>query len=163
MRNLIFKKLFMSLFLICGVTMMLKAQDPKMIVELKSGILVEKELSNMSKLCVSGGDLSIVYVKLPQESYSTSEIKKIYFKNIASTASLDSELIKDTEVYLSPDFNTLIIESPKNTSVDIYALNGVKVMSDNITAGEARIDIMSLKEGFYIVKAGNHTTKICKR
>ena len=165
MKDFNLKRLVMLMFaFIFGSMLLIKSQEPKMIVELKNGNVVEKELQSLRRLSIESNNLSLVYNTQSQnEYYSPSEISKIYFTGLSASTGTEDELSDTLKVKLYLESDVLKVENAKNCQLYIYALNGTKVLSQYLTSSQESIDVSLLQNGFYIVKAGNYTTKISKR
>jgi len=50
------------------------------------------------------------------------------------------------------------LEVPENTQIDVYNINGVKMISCKSTVDITQINISSLGYGVYLVKIGNYKT-----
>ena len=74
-----------------------------------------------------------------------------------------SEMTSGIVIYPSLAHNTIHVESPRQGSLDIYNLNGQRVMSASLKEGGNEIDVTSLSEGVYCVIAnGQKGVKLVK-
>lgn len=70
---------------------------------------------------------------------------------------------KNTEVYPNPFINELIIETDDTQVVEVYNLAGQKVAQATTKKGRNVLQLSSLKQGVYILKANNQTYKVIKK
>ena len=117
-------------------------------------------LENLKQVTFSGTTVNIEQTDGTKSSTSMGNIGRIYFGDHSSIADINAQSGNLVE-YISND--EITINSEAGSTVAIYGLTGVQLLTRRIdTQGEA-ISIAGLPQGIYIVKANGRTTKIIKR
>ena len=58
-------------------------------------------------------------------------------------------------IYPNPVITTATISGAENTTIDVYNINGAKLLTQNVTSENQEIDFSSFSSGIYIVKINN--------
>ena len=58
-------------------------------------------------------------------------------------------------IYPNPVITTATISGTENTTIDVYNINGAKLLTQNVTSENQEIDFSSFSSGIYIVKINN--------
>ena len=159
------RKLVLAIMRMILTSSFLKADVTIMVIELKNGTIIEREIGALSRLVVENKDLSLVFKNSATENYSPADILKISFENVNLPSNLEDEISDKITVATTSDNSELIISnvSEANKEITIYALNGITVSKTLLNKGETRIDISSMVSGLYVVKIDGFTTKFLKR
>lgn len=80
--------------------------------------------------------------------YGDNYYLKIYY----STDNVDEVLAGEVGIYPNPTTGVFTIETANITNVDVYNLIGQKVMSAEMNADKANIDMTGFDTGIYMVK-----------
>lgn len=151
---------FLCLF--CGmINLPLHSQNFSLELKKWDGTGKSIALDNLRKITFSGTDVVFSYTAGSPENVPVSEIRKFMF---SSYTGLNSTLSSDIHVFPNPssDYITLSNLSDKNTTVELYTLSGMHVMSSVVFAGSDRIDVRRLSKGIYIIKVNNTVLKFTK-
>lgn len=131
-----------------------------MVVEMTDSNNQVVKLENLRQITFNGTTVNIEQTDGTKSSTSMGNIGRIYFGDHSSIADINAQsgnLVK----YISND--EIAIHSEAGSTVAIYGLTGVQLLTRRIdTQGEA-VSIAGLPQGIYIVKANGRTTKIIKR
>jgi hypothetical protein len=136
-------------------------------VRLKDGSLHTKELVTVQKITFSNNYLLLNYSGGLFDSYNIPQINKVYF-NAISTGSKTISLNNKPEsisVYPNPAKEILTIGNvPENRlKLLIYGIDGVLVFQTEIFMGENHVNVVSLKNGLYVLKINNQAFKFIKQ
>ena len=159
------RKMTTVLFSLMLSSAYLTAQVPVMIIEMKNGTKIEREITNVSRLAIDNNDLSLVFLSSAAETYNPADIEKIYFENVGTPLGLNEESLQSPVINAASNGKSLHITGIicDNTPLYIYALNGSCVASEILNSGYNNVDISDLAQGLYIVKINDFTTKFIKR
>ena len=83
--------------------------------------------------------------------------------NVATGITTVSNDGTDIVVFPNPVMNELLVRSPINDTLNIFAVHGQLLMTTRIIAGENRLNVEFLRSGLYFVTAGNRSIKILKQ
>ena len=118
------------------------------------------KLESLRQITFDGTTVNIEQTDGTKSSTSMGNIGRIYFGDHSSIADINAQSGNPVE-YISND--EIAIHSEAGSTVAIYGLTGVQLLTRHIdTQGEA-ISIAGLPQGIYIVKANGRTTKIIKK
>ena len=131
-----------------------------MVVEMTDSNNQVVKLESLRQITFNGTTVNIEQTDGTKSSTSMGNIGRIYFGDHSSIADINAQSGNLVE-YLSAD--EIAIHSEAGSTVAIYGLTGVQLLTRRIdTQGEA-VSIAGLPQGIYIVKANGRTTKIIKR
>ena len=131
-----------------------------MVVEMTDSNNQVVKLESLRQITFNGTTVNIEQTDGTKSSTSMGNIGRIYFGDLSSIADINAQSGNLVE-YLSAD--EITINSEAGSTVAIYGLTGVQLLTRRIdTQGEA-VSIAGLPQGIYIVKANGRTTKIIKR
>lgn len=131
-----------------------------MVVEMTDSNNQMVKLESLRQITFNGTTVNIEQTDGTKSSTSMGNIGRIYFGDHSSIADIYAQSGNLVE-YISAD--EITINSEAGSTVVIYGLTGVQLLTRRIdTQGEA-ISIAGLPQGIYIVKANGRTTKIIKR
>lgn len=106
---------------------------------------------------VKDSPITIVKKTGTQEAYSLSNIDKIFFE-YKTTASVQNT-VSDITFYPNPASDVIFIKIDKeNTPIEIYNINGYKVLSAKSTNGTTKLNISELNKGWYLIKISDIKT-----
>lgn len=116
-------------------------------------------LSGLRKLTFTGTDLVVSYLAGNSENVSLSLINKMVFGPY--TALVNTYDNADMAVYPNPTSDFISLKNVvAGSSVDIYSLSGIKLMS--VVAGTEKIDVSKLSRGVYLLKSNSQVFKFSK-
>jgi len=145
--------LFLVLLQVCN----LQAQQMHLVVK-SNGTQYATQLSNVRKISFIGGTVTVVKKVGTQETYSPVSLDKMFFE-LRTVTSVTTPTNIDFVMYPNPATDIVSIQSvPENTQIDVYNINGVKMISCKSTVDITQINISSLGYGVYLVKIGNYKT-----
>ncbi|MBQ5627596.1 MAG: T9SS type A sorting domain-containing protein [Bacteroidaceae bacterium] len=148
------------LFIISFIAMATVATAQHMVVEMTDSNNQVVKLESLRQITFNGTTVNIEQTDGTKSSTSMGNIGRIYFGDLSSIADINAQSGNLVE-YLSAD--EITINSEAGSTVAIYGLTGVQLLTRRIdTQGEA-VSIAGLPQGIYIVKANGRTTKIIKR
>ncbi|MBR6691970.1 MAG: T9SS type A sorting domain-containing protein [Bacteroidaceae bacterium] len=151
------KKLLSILFFAIAATLPSAAQH--MMVE-KNG--TENEiirLDNLKEITFNGPTVNIEQSNGTKSSTAMENISRIYFGDFSSIDGIeDKEALVE---YLSSD--GIAVNCPAGTTVTIYSVTGIQVMTARQDTDGGEISIAGLTQGIYIIKANERTAKIVRR
>ena len=131
-----------------------------MVVEMTDSNSQVMKLEDLKQITFDGTTVNIEQTDGTKSSTSMGYIGRIYFGDHSSITDMPAHSENLVE-YLTTD--EIAINSEAGSTVVIYGLTGVQLLTRRIdTQGEA-ISIAGLPQGIYIVKANGRTTKIIKR
>ena len=131
-----------------------------MVVEMTDSNNQVVKLEELKQITFDGTTVNIEQTDGTKSSTSMGNIGRIYFGDHSSIADMPAHSENLVE-YLTTD--EIAINSEAGSTVVIYGLTGVQLLTRRIdTQGEA-VSIAGLPQGIYIVKANGRTTKIIKR
>ena len=131
-----------------------------MVVEMTDSNNQVVKLESLRQITFNGTTVNIEQTDGTKSSASMGNIGRIYFGDHSSIADINAQSGNLVE-YISND--EIAIHSEAGSTVAIYGLTGVQLLTRRIdTQGEA-VSIAGLPQGIYIVKANGLTTKIIKR
>lgn len=146
--------------LVAGVTTALASNA--LVVHMKSGETHTYVLLDEEPTIAFSGDNIVITARSAEATYAMSDVDFFNYENNAATSITG---VGDGEKGMHRSGNTLIFDGlPAGSSVLVFTLGGqlnIKVKADD--NGHAEVDLQSLPEGVYIVKAHNVSTKIAKK
>ena len=146
-----------------GSTLWTSGQD--LVVHLANGTEESNIINTIRTITVSDGSFIINFVGGTDESFEFNDINKIDFSNTVTDVS-DLKMNKDdntVSIFYNRSEESLNITGDKiGGNLEIYNMNGVKVMETLIEIGNNTININQLSRGIYIVRINNQTLKIVK-
>lgn len=119
-------------------------------------------LNEIEKITFSNNNLVIDNKDGNDVIYALASIKNITFE--ATKTDIDEEITLTSifSVYPNPADNVIYLNTPNNTSIRIYRMDGIAVMSLNSVNANEAINISNLPKGIYFVKSNHYTTKFYK-
>ena len=154
-------KLFAALFL-CGVALSATADDGKVDVLYVDGTSHVITLSQVAKLQVAD-DNAVFYGKDGKitETHKISDIEKITLT--AATSSI-SQTKGENGIVVRSDGNTVSVEGlADGKSLEIFSAGGELLKKAASVGDKASVDVSSLANGVYVVKADGKSLKMVKR
>ena len=146
--------------MIAFIAMATVATAQHMVVEMTDSNNQVVKLEELKQITFDGTTVNIEQTDGTKSSTSMGNIGRIYFGDHSSIADMPAHSENLVE-YLTTD--EIAINSEAGSTVVIYGLTGVQLLTRRIdTQGEA-VSIAGLPQGIYIVKANGRTTKIIKR
>lgn len=123
-------------------------------------------LESLYKFSFSEDDFILEYLDGTTETYSVSEINKLFFESVVTTTKT-IEKPEDSEKIISyPNPAQEIVyfkELPEETSTAIiYRIDGVIILQAQISTSKNYINIENLKSGIYYLKINNSISKFIK-
>lgn len=145
----------------------LTAETPEIIVQSKDGTEQTTAISEIGKISFANSSLVVTLANNQSKTYSLESIKKLYFKNAASSSVDDSPAMDAKELFIAyPNPSNSIISLKgtiaQPTNYSIYDLSGNKVKSGVLSASGEQINIEELSIGTYIININNHNVKFDK-
>ncbi len=155
-----------SRFIFCRLWMLLLAlgfsqvatASQFMIVWLESGPVINYDLGEEPVITYNDGMLTIT-TSVSQISYGLEEVLKYTFSDQSTGIVSPEEMIKVKFLRNMVIFYGL----SRNTSIQVFAVNGMKVMDNRVTDDVTTISLEELPMGVYIVKADCGTYKIMRQ
>ena len=148
------------LFIISFIAMATVATAQHMVVEMTDSNSQMMKLEDLKQITFDGTTVNIEQTNGTKSSASMGNIGRIYFGDLSSIADINAQSGNLVE-YLSAD--EITINSEAGSTVVIYGLTGVQLLTRRIDAQGEAVSIAGLPQGIYIVKANGRTTKIIKR
>ena len=112
---------------------------------------------NNTGLAVKDTTITIVKKTGTQVTYSMYDIDKIFFEYKTTTSVQNA--VSDITFYPNPSSDVIFIKIDKeNTHIEIYNINGNKVLSTKSTNGTTQINISGLNKGLYLIKISDIKT-----
>jgi hypothetical protein len=158
------KSIVLILLLIFGMsTSELKAQ--KLIIRFIDGSDTNVSLNTVQKLAFSVSDLIMMYKSGSSGSYGLSTIRKLYFDSNISIDENSLLISKALNVFPNPAENSITVQGIPDEAdrVNIYKIDGQRVLTEAVSLNKAIIDISRLQPGLYLVNALSRTTKFIKQ
>ena len=131
-----------------------------MVVEMTDSNNQVVKLESLRQITFNGTTVNIEQTDGTKSSASMGNIGRIYFGDHSSIADINAQSGNLVE-YLSAD--EIAIHGEAGSTVAIYVLTGVQLLTRRIDTQGETISIAGLPQGIYIVKANGRTTKIIKR
>ena len=131
-----------------------------MVVEMTDSNSQVVKFESLRQITFNGTTVNIEQTDGTKSSTSMGNIGRIYFGDLSSIADINGQSGNLVE-YISAD--EITINSEAGSTVAIYGLTGVQLLTRRIDAQGEAISIAGLPQGIYIVKANGRTTKIIKR
>lgn len=145
--------------LLFAIAIALPAGAQQMLVE-KSGYENEIiNLENLKQITFEGTTVIIEQTDGKTSNTSMGDISRIYFGDFSSIEDItrDKELLE----YISCD--EIAVNSPAGTTVTIYHVTGMQVMTTRLEADGGHISIAGIAKGVYILKSDDRTAKFVRR
>lgn len=155
------KSLITGLFICTGL--LASAQTTNLLVKLKQGSDILIKSSELKSISFSG---NFSYFLLSDQSayfIANSNIRSMQFQTVIDA--LEPVSSNSTfKLYPNPTTGTIYFNSLENKTnpLHIYALNGTEVFSGILSASVQSLDVSFLKQGVYIVKINNTTSRLIK-
>ena len=127
-------------------------------VWLESGPVINYDLGEEPVITYNDGMLTIT-TSVSQISYGLEEVLKYTFSDQSTGIVSPEEMIKVKFLRNMVIFYGL----SRNTSIQVFAVNGMKVMDNRVTDDVTTISLEELPMGVYIVKADCGTYKITRQ
>lgn len=155
------KLLILSLLITC---VLYKVQAQYLVIKAKDGTITTRQLSAIANITFPSNSLLLNLKAGSAETYSTSNINKLYFSSSPTNAD-NSLTSNELLIYPNPvsDFVYFKNCSNRTYSVSIYRLDGVLIIQKQISSDECSIDVSSFSQGLYIVRANNQAFKLVKQ
>ena len=134
-----------------------------LMVTTKDGTVTTFELTDRPKAKFEGKHLHIVSAKA-DVTYALADVLRFtYARSVVGIEERSADTDADIS-YQQADGTLVLSQMPANATVAVYTLDGKSVKTLTTThAGTFRLNLSSLPNGVYIVKAGTITYKLLKR
>lgn len=146
------------LLLALGFSQVATANSQFMIVWLESGPVINYDLGEEPVITYNDGMLTIT-TSVSQISYGLEEVLK-YTYTEQSTGIVSPEAMTKVKFLRN---KVIFWGLNRNTSIQVFAVNGMQVMDNHVTDDVTTINLEELPMGVYIVKADCGTYKIMRQ
>ena len=149
------KQLFLFLFLLITGVGICRVSAQSMAIRMQDGSEETIGLSTLGKITFSNSNLLVNQATGTTESFSLSNIRKIYFKSLP-TGTDENQLTGNTNslfFYPNPVNNIIYLTNiPENISiVKIYRMDGTLILQKQISSNNISLDVSMLGKGFYFI------------
>lgn len=174
-----FKKIS-GLLLLGSMLGVIEARSQSLVVQMKDGTETSVLLASTRSFTMPESNMIINASSGETQSLSLSQIRKIYFKDVAIFApttpetpviptipvtGLDSEQNSenDISVYPNPASSSIYFKNIVDQStIDIFSIDGQLVKQSVVSDTNNSVDIENLNPGLYIIRIGSKTLKCNK-
>jgi hypothetical protein len=164
------KNLRFLILILLGVTGTFHTHAQSMVIETKSGTDTVSIVDTLEKFSFSNENLLVDLVGGSIKTYSLTEVQKIFFISDGSTPVTTGvqETVSGTgqniSVYPNPAENILYLQNlPDGVSaVIIYNMEGIPVLSMQVSGDNKSIGISNLTKGLYLIRINNQALKFIK-
>lgn len=151
-------KQFLSLLLACGALLPAHADDPVVVMNVKTGSGVTPiKVTTQSKITFSNDQTAMIVAvdsETQSQSFDVADISNITFT--LNSTSIVNETLDDLKI--TNKGKVLTISGDDAIDYAVWNVSGVSVMSGK-ASGTVSIDFNSIQSGVYIIKANNKTIK----
>lgn len=159
MKNLI-KIMIFGLMILAGNS--LSAQN--VIIKFDNGSQFAPLISSVQKITFSDDNILVDMKTGTDNSYSISDIHKIYFGNVTDNKLPESTEQKKILVYPNPASAFIMLSNlPQTGIISIYAMDGSLVFEQSITDTQQQVDVAALAAGLYMIKVNQSTLKFIRQ
>ena len=152
------------MFIILCISGINTAYAQKLIIRMNNGNETEEQLNSLQKLYFSNGQLIVDFKAGTDDSYSISEIRKLYFDPLVS---VDETEVKEAslKVYPNPACDRILVHGiPQGDGViRIFSIDGRLQMEIPVAGNDESIDISGFRSGLYLITATGLTSKFIKK
>ena len=148
----------LTLVLLIVVSVQVKAQQMTVVTADKTTEYAQWPYES-AKITFTNGQMLFHYGNDVLGVYNIKDIKRIFFYG---TDGVDLMSGKKPLAY-SPRTGVISVNTQLGTSVEVYQMNGVRVLSQMHTIATDEIDVSHLPSGPYVVVAGKETLKFVKQ
>jgi chitodextrinase len=103
-----------------------------------------------------------VEVEALDAAENKSERSAVQVATLNPTTDIQSKQNPTVRIYPNPFADVLLIEANRNLQVEVYDVNGRKVLSKSLVQGANIVNTSFLPKGVYILRCGNVSKKIIK-
>lgn len=156
------KKFTLLVILILTQIMVIQAQN--LFLKTKDGTLT-KQLGTVKKITFQNNSMQINYQGSTLETYPLSSIRNLSFKQtITGVDQLSLSGTRIISIYPNPVKDVIhLVNTPDNEfTVSIYRMNGVLVLSTQISSISKSLNVSYLPGGLYLLKVNDQTFKFIK-
>lgn len=154
-------KLLAALFL-CGVALSAAADDGKVDVLYVDGTSHVITLSQVAKMQVADGNA--VFFGKDGKTAATHKISDIEKINLTVSTTSISQTKGENGIIVRSNGNTVSVEGlADGKSLEIFSAGGELLRKTTSVNGKAAVDVTSLANGVYVVKADGKSLKMVKR
>jgi hypothetical protein len=142
--------------------MVIQAQN--LFLKTKDGTLT-KQLGTVKKITFQNNSMQINYQGSTLETYPLSSIRNLSFKQtITGVDQLSLSGTRIISIYPNPVKDVIhLVNTPDNEfTVSIYRMNGVLVLSTQISSISKSLNVSYLPGGLYLLKVNDQTFKFIK-
>lgn len=134
------------------------------VIELNDGTKINELISLVQTFSYENGNLLFKQKNSNIDSYDLKSIRKITFGDLTPVSGISSINSSSLSVYPNPVQDLLRIETLKDekTRVTIFKLDGTIIRKQVLISGNNIIDVSNLKNGFYLIRVNESTTKFIK-
>lgn len=157
-------KLFLStLLLFAGMSNSL-VHGQRMTINMKDGTKQDVELTTLKKLTFSNNNLLLNYTNAPFSSVAIPNIRKITIINSTDIAVNTDSSKNKMSIFMNPtDYQVSIKNAPESpTKANVYRIDGVLVLSAEISSSNNTLNASNLEKGLYLLKINNQVFKFKK-
>ncbi|MDO9255477.1 MAG: T9SS type A sorting domain-containing protein [Bacteroidales bacterium] len=160
------QKLLLALLILVAGMNSLEADAQNLVIKTIDGKEAAKPLSTLKNMTFPGGKLLLTYTSGSTDSYSLTNISKLFFGD--AITGIDDQPLSETagelSVYPNPAENVINLKNaPEGIStVKIYRMEGVMVLNKEVSAGSLSIDVSNLAKGFYLLTLNGQAFKFIK-
>lgn len=156
------KNYFIAALLLCSSALSAMAQDGKLNVLYVDGTKHEVLLKDVAKLTVSGGNVSLLGGDgATVANHNIADIERIDLT--ASTAGISTSKA-NKDIKLSANGYTITAEGLTDGKyLEVYTAGGKLISKAIVKGGKAMVDVASVKNGVYVVKADGKSLKMVKK
>lgn len=154
MKKLIFTLMFV--FAMCG----LNAQSYELVIKMNDGTETIWNYESLNNICFEDETTLIIVEKdnLYTHSYNIAEINKLYFNSSENIYELGEN--NNSFVFPNPAKDDIRIIGIENQEIEIISIDGKSML--RIFYDGKSLDVSSLPQGLYLIKANNKTLKFEK-
>ncbi|MFT3753372.1 MAG: T9SS type A sorting domain-containing protein [Paludibacter sp.] len=160
-----FKRLHTLLFLVLVEILFVSVQSQTVSLTIKNWDGTDKnvELSLLKKMAFSGTNLVLSYLNGGDESITVSTVHKMFFGSYTNVNEI-SDNNKSVSIYPNPSSGYIYLKHvmENSTHATVYNVNGVAVMTVNLSSGTEKIDVNALSKGIYFVKINSQVFKFTR-
>jgi hypothetical protein len=158
------EKIRLFLFLLLIGTGISEVNAQSMVIRAKDGTETVKSLSGLQKFTFNDNNLLLDYTTGSTESYSLSNISKLYFSTGNGNSVITSQTNK-ISIYPNPTSGQLYVSNiPESSTIaTIYRIDGALVLKTEMEAGTNTISVEGLSKGLYLLKINNQVLKFFKQ
>lgn len=135
-----------------------------MIIETRGGTRSTEMLNSIEILKFTDQFLIVNNNSSTIHSYDIQAIRKIFFDPAASRrekAPVSGKIL----IYPNPAFDHICINAPAadGTTIQIFSVQGVKILESTITSSDPEIDISQLSPGMYVIRINEQAARFVKQ